>query len=196
VLASQDPMIVWARGLEPSYRELRKWYEDNIQSVEAAQGNRIAKARFELYGKSAYPDATFTLRLSFGKVAGYEQGTSSVPYKTTFFGLYDRGASFNNRHPFDIPAKVADSVSKLDLATPLDMATTNDIIGGNSGSPVLDRNGEYVGLIFDGNIQSLVWRYAYSDRQGRAVAVHSSAIPEALRKIYKMDALADELTKR
>jgi hypothetical protein len=194
VEASRDPMIVWARGLDESYRELRKWYEDEIQSVEALEGNKIAKARFAIYGKSAYPDATFTLRLSFGRVAGYELGTTLVPYKTTYYGLFDRSASFNDKPPFDLPAKVAAAREKLELSTPLNFVTTNDIIGGNSGSPVLNAAGEYVGLIFDGNIQSLVWRYAYSDRQGRAVAVHSAGIAAALRRIYGMDALAKELT--
>lgn len=196
VAASKDPMIVWARGLDASYRELRQWYEDRIQSVEALEGNRLARARFAIYGKSTYPDATFTLRLSFGRVAGYEQGTTKVPYKTTFHGLYDRGASFDFQPPFDIPKRVAAAESALDLSTPLNFVTTNDIIGGNSGSPVLNAKGEYVGLIFDGNIQSLVGRYAYSDVQGRAVAVHSAGIVAALRTIYGMDALADELTGR
>ena len=196
VAESKDPMIAWARRLDPSYRELRKWYEDNIQSVEALEGNKLAKARFAVYGKSAYPDATFTLRLSFGRVASYELNTTTVPYKTTFYGLYDRAASFDGKPPFDVPEKVAAARGKLDLSTPLNFVTTNDIIGGNSGSPVLDAKGEYVGLIFDGNIQSLVWRYAYSDAVGRAVAVHSAGILEALRKIYGMDALADEVQGR
>jgi hypothetical protein len=196
VEASQDPMIVWARGLDASYRELRQWIEDNIESVEALEGNKIAKARFALYGKSTYPDATFTLRLSYGRVAGYDQGTTKVPYKTTFYGLYDRSASFDNQHPFDIPEKVALARAKVDLSTPLNFVTTNDIIGGNSGSPVFNRDAEYVGLIFDGNIQSLAGRYAYSDEQSRAVSVHSSGIVEAMRKIYGMGALADELTSK
>ena len=195
VEASKDPMIVWARGLDASYRELRSWAEDEIESVESGEGNKIAKARFSLYGKSAYPDATFTLRLSFGRVAGYDQGTTKVPYKTTFYGLYDRAESFDGKHPFDLPKKVADARTKLDLSTPLNFVTTNDIIGGNSGSPVFNKDGEYVGLIFDGNIQSLVGRYAYSDEYNRAVAVHSSGILAAMRTIYGMNALADELTR-
>ncbi|MBI5630130.1 MAG: S46 family peptidase [Elusimicrobia bacterium] len=190
---SQDPLIVWARGLDAPYRELRKWYEDDIQSVEALQGNRIAKARFALYGKTTYPDATFTLRLSYGKAVGYELGTTKVPYKTTFYGLYDRAASFDNQFPFNLPEKVAQARGKLDLPIPLNFVTTNDIIGGNSGSPVFNRKGEYVGLIFDGNIQSLVGRYSYTDEQGRAVAVHSGGILAGLRIIYDMPALAREL---
>ena len=193
VAKSDDALIVWARAIDPAYRELRKWFEDNIQSVEALEGRRIAEARFALYGKSAYPDATFTLRLSFGRVAGYEQGTTLVPYKTTFYGLYDRAASFDGRHPFALPPKVAAAKKKIELSTPLDFVTTNDIIGGNSGSPVFNRKAEYVGLIFDGNIQSLVGRYAYDDAQNRAVCVHSAGIVEAMREIYGMDALAREL---
>jgi uncharacterized protein YeaO (DUF488 family) len=194
VEASSDPMIVWARRLDAPYRELRKWYEDDIQSVEALEGNKIAKARFALYGKSTYPDATFTLRLSFGKVAGYELGTTRVPYKTTYYGLYDRSASFDDQEPFKLPPMVAAARNKVELSTPLDFVTTNDIIGGNSGSPVINKDAEYVGLIFDGNIQSLVGRYAYDDTRNRAVAVHSSGIMEALKNIYGMQDLASELT--
>jgi hypothetical protein len=194
--ASTDPLIVWARGIDVPYRELRTWMEDEIESVESLEGNKIAKARFAIYGKSTYPDATFTLRLSYGRVAGYGQGTTKVPYKTTFWGLYDRGASFDNKPPFDLPEKVAKASKAIDLSTALNFVTTNDIIGGNSGSPVFNKNAEYVGLIFDGNIQSLVGRYAYSDEQSRAVAVHSAGILEAMRKIYGMGKLADELTKR
>jgi V8-like Glu-specific endopeptidase len=196
VEASDDPLIVWTRQLEPSYRELRAWYEDNIKSVESLEGARIARARFALDGKSVDPDATGTLRLSYGRVAGYDQLTTRVPWKTTFLGLYDRARSFDDRAPFTLPKRVAAARPRLDLDTPLDFVATADIIGGNSGSPVLSRNLEYVGLIFDGNTQSFAWDYVYDDRQARAVAVHSSAILEALRKIYGMDALAAELTTR
>jgi hypothetical protein len=191
---SKDPLIVWARRVDPAYREIRTWYEDNVQSVEMLEGNQIARARFALYGRSLYPDATFTLRLSYGKVAGYEQGTTRVPYKTTYYGLYDRAASFDDKPPFDLPAAVARAKTVIDLSTPLNFVTTNDIIGGNSGSPVLNRAGEFVGIIFDGNIQGLVEDFAYDEVVARAVAVHSSGILEGLRRIYGMDALADELT--
>ncbi len=194
IQASKDPLIVWARGLEPLYRDLRQWSEDEVESVNALEGNKLAQARFALWGKSTYPDATFTLRLSFGKVAGYEEGTTKMPYKTTFYGLYDRAASFNNQPPFNLSALETERKADVDMSTPLDFVTTNDIIGGNSGSPVLNRDGEYVGLIFDGNIPSLVWRYVYTEERGRAVAVHSAGILEALRKIYRMPQLADELT--
>ncbi len=194
VETSADPLIAWARQIDPSYRELRKWREDNIQSVEKLEGGRIAQARFAAYGKSAYPDATFTLRLSYGKVAGYSQGTTRVPYKTTFAGLYDRAASFDSQPPFDPSPLEVQRRADVDLYTPLNFVTTNDIIGGNSGSPVLNREAELVGLIFDSNIQGLVGDFVYGDEQARAVAVHSSGILEALRKIYRMGALADEVT--
>lgn len=194
VTASTDPLIAWARGLDGPYRELRKWSEDEVESVETLEGNRLAKARFAVLGTSTYPDATFTLRLSYGKAAGYEEGTTRVPYKTTFHGLYDRAASFDNQPPFDLSPLEAARKGDVDLATPLNFVTTNDIIGGNSGSPVFNRQGEYVGLIFDGNIPSLVGRFSYSEERNRAVAVHSAGILEALRKIYRMYSLADELT--
>ena len=193
VQASTDPLIEWARGIDPVYRELRDWGRDNIESVEKLEGNKIARARFAAYGKSIYPDATFTLRLSYGTVAGYPQGTSRVPYKTTFGGLFDRAASFDNKPPFDLSPLEAQRRAEVSLGTPLDFVSTNDIIGGNSGSPVLNRDGELVGVVFDGNIQSLVWDYAYTDAQARAVSVHSSAMLEGLRKIYRMGSVADEL---
>jgi hypothetical protein len=194
VAASKDPLIVWARGLDAVYRAQRKWYEDEIESVLVAEGNRVAKARFAVYGKSTYPDATFTLRLSYGKVAGYELGTTLVAPFTTFYGLYDRALGHGEQTPFDLAPRVKAAREKLNLATKINFVTTNDIIGGNSGSPVVNAKGEYVGLIFDGNIQSLVGRYAYDSTRNRAVAVHSSGILEAMRAIYGMDALAAELT--
>jgi hypothetical protein len=193
VEASDDPLIVWARKLDPVYRELRDWGENNLESVEALEGNRIAKARFTVYGRSSCPDATFTLRLSYGRVAGYEEGTTRIPWRTTFYGLYDRAESFGNRPPFQLSPLEKERRADVNLATPVDFVTTNDIIGGNSGSPVLNRDGEYVGLVFDGNIQSLAGAYAYSDEQARTVAVHSAAIVEALRKIYRMPGLLEEL---
>lgn len=191
--ASTDALIVWARGLDPVYRAQRKWLEDEIESVVVLEGNRIAKARFSVWGKSMYPDATFTLRLSYGKVAGYELGTTFVAPFTTFHGLFDRAVGMNEKHPFDLAPRVKAAKKKLDLDTKLNFVSTNDIIGGNSGSPVVNAKGEYVGLIFDGNIQSLVGRYVYDETRNRAVAVHSSGIMEALRSIYGMGALADEV---
>ncbi len=196
VAASKDPLIIWARDLDPIYRAQRSWYEDEIESVFAAEGKRISKARFAIYGKATYPDATFTLRLSYGKVAGYELGTTQVAPFTTFYGLFDRAFGHAEKAPFDLAPRVKAAQRTLDLSTKVNFVTTNDIIGGNSGSPVVNARGEYVGLIFDGNIQSLVGRYAYDNARNRAVAVHSAGILEAMRTIYGMDALADELTAR
>jgi len=149
---------------------------------------------FALDGRNTYPDATGTLRLSYGKTAGYEELGTRVPWQTRFFGLYDRARSFDVKPPYDLPKRIEGVEKTFDLATPFDFASTNDIIGGNSGSPVLDRDGRYVGLVFDGNIQSFAWEFGYTDKQARCVSVDSRAIIESLRHIYGMTALADEIT--
>src|SRR5262249_18291108 len=152
----------------------------NVEAPTTQASELLAKARFAAYGKSQYPDATFTLRLSYGRAAGYEQGTTRVPYKTTYYGLFDRAASMDNKYPFDLPKRFEPAKARLDMTTPLDVVTTNDIIGGNSGSPLINSKGEIVGLIFDGNIQSLTGNYVYEPERNRAVSVHSSAIMQAL----------------
>ena len=195
VTASTDPLLVWARTIDGPYREERAWYENAVEGVESSEGAHIARARFALDGRDVYPDATGTLRLSYGRASGYEQLTTDVAWQTTFYGLFDRGLSLGNRPPFDIPRRIQDARTALDLATPLNFVCTADIVGGSSGSPVIDRNGEYVGLVFDGNIQSFLWTFGYTDAQSRCVAVDSRALIEALRKIYGMGALADEITK-
>jgi hypothetical protein len=194
VEASTDPVIAFARRTDPAYRDERKWYEDNVESVEALEGTKIAKAVFALNGRDTYPDATGTLRLSYGKTAGYEELGTRVPWQTRFYGLYDRARSFGMKSPYDLPQKITGVEKTFDLTTPFDFASTNDIIGGNSGSPVLDRDGRYVGLVFDGNIQSFAWEFGYTDRQARCVSVDSRAIIESLRHIYGMASLADEIT--
>jgi hypothetical protein len=195
VSTSDDSLLALARRVEPTIRELRAWQERTIQSVEASAGDRIARARFAVYGRSTYPDATFTPRIGYGTPLGYEAGTTKVPYKTTFYGLYERAEALGYEAPFDLPERYLLRQSRLNLATPLDFAYTADSIGGNSGSPVINRNAEIVGLHFDSNIQKLANRYAYvDDREGsRAVAVHSSAIIEALRKLYDATPLATEI---
>jgi len=193
VAASTDPMIAMARRLDPVRREQIKWFEDNVQSVGERAGEMLGKARFAAYGKDTYPDATFTLRLSYGRVQGFPMNGTIAPYKTTFYGLYDRAASFDYKEPFDLPKRWADGKDKLDLTTPFDFVSTNDIIGGNSGSPVVNRNGEIVGLIFDGNIESLVGDFVYDSYQNRAVAVHTAGMTEALKKLYGAQKLVDEL---
>jgi len=193
IAASTDPLIVLARKIDPVARQTRKWVEDNVQSVETTAGEKIGRALFAAYGKDRYPDATFTLRLSYGAVKGYPMNGTIAPPVTTFHGLYDRAYSFGLKPPFHLMPRFVERRDKLDLSTPLNTVMTGDIIGGNSGSPVINRNAELVGLIFDGNIESLVGNFVYDDAKNRAVAVHSAAIIEALRKLYDAGALADEL---
>jgi hypothetical protein len=195
VAASNDPMVTLARRVEPVIRELRAWNEANIASVESSAGEKISKARFAVYGKSIPPDANFNLRLSYGRVKGYEEDTTLVPYRTTFFGLYDRALSFNEMTPYELPQRYKDKKNSFDLSTPLDFVYTADTIGGNSGSPVINRNAEFVGINFDSNIQKLSNRYWYVEEEegGRAVGVHSAGILEALRKVYETNELVAEL---
>ena len=192
---STDPMIVLARRVEPIVRELRDWNEKTIKNVETANGTQIAQARFAVYGRSMPPDANSQLRISYGTVQGYDEDTTLVPYKTTFYGLYDRALSFGEKSPFDLPPRLMERRNKVDLATPLNFVYTADTIGGNSGSPVINRNGELLGLNFDSNIQKLSNRYWYIDEAegSRAVGVHSAGILESLRKIYDAHELVNEL---
>jgi hypothetical protein len=196
VQASSDPMMVLARTIDPFDRRRIKAFEDNVESVETPAGEKIGQARFAVYGKSLYPDATFTLRLAYGAVKGYPMNGTQAPPMTTFYGLYDRAYSFGLKPPYDLPARYLDRRTRLDLARPLDFVSTCDIIGGNSGSPVVNKQGELVGLIFDGNIESLIGDYVYYEVNNRAVAVHSGAIIEALRGLYDASPLADELEGR
>jgi hypothetical protein len=197
VTKSDDPMIVLARNVEPVTRELRAWLEQKIQSVETSAGEKLSNARFAVYGRSLPPDANFNLRISYGRVLGYEEDTTLVPYKTTFFGLYDRARSFDEKPPYDLPRRYREGKEKLDLSTPLNFVYTADTIGGNSGSPVINRNGELVGLNFDSNVQKLPNRYWYVDEDegGRAVGVHSAAIIEAMKKLYGAEKLVTEILK-
>ncbi len=193
VAASTDPMIVAARRLDPVVRESQRKMRETVSSVLAPAGEKLGKARFLVYGKNAYPDATFTLRLSYGTVDGYPYNGTIAPPFTTFYGLYDRADSFGDKAPFNLTPKEEAGLGKLNLSTPLDFVSTGDIIGGNSGSPVVNREGELVGLIFDGNIESMAGDFVYDGTKNRAVAVHSAGMIEGLRKLYGADALADEL---
>ena len=193
IAASTDPMIVAARRVDPIVRESQRKIRDTISSVLTPAGEKLGKARFLVYGKNAYPDATFTLRLSYGTVDGYPYNGTIAPPFTTFYGLYDRANSFSDKAPFNLTPREEAGLGKLNLSTPLDFVSTGDIIGGNSGSPVVNREGELVGLIFDGNIESMAGDFVYDGTKNRAVAVHSAGMIEGLRKLYGADALADEL---
>ncbi len=202
VQASNDPLIKLMLTIDPEARKVRKQYDDQVDSVERAAGAKIAKLLFAQHGFDTAPDATFTLRLSYGAVRGYvEDGRGSVaakgekvPYFTTMGGAFDHATKHGNKSPYDLPASWMNAKGKFNGNTALNFASTPDIIGGNSGSPVINKNAEVVGIIFDGNIQSLPWRFQYEDVIGRAVSVDSRGIIEALRNIYGAGALADELT--
>jgi hypothetical protein len=192
--ASNDPMILLARLIDPASRAVRKQMESQVEEVERQAYGQIAKAKYEIEGKNTYPDATFTLRLAFGTVKGYEEQGKHIPFETHFAGLYQRAEEHHDKEPFDLPKRWVERKYKLDLNTPFNFVSTADIIGGNSGSPVINKEAEIVGLIFDGNIQSLVLDFLYTDKESRAVSVHSLALTEALRKVYDAGALADEIT--
>jgi hypothetical protein len=191
--ASTDPLIVVMRAIDPDARSARRDYEDKVESEVRRDGSTIAKARFAQSGFTQPPDATFTLRLSYGHVKGYQENGKAIPFATNMAGAYTHAAEHNNQPPCNLPESWTKSKHKLNLKTPLNFVSTADIIGGNSGSPTVNKKGEVVGIIFDGNIQSLPWNFAYSDTQARAVSVDSRGIQEALRKIYGATALADEL---
>ena len=192
--ASTDPLILLMRKVDPEARAVRKRFDDEVDSVVRRAGASIARARFAQTGFTQPPDATFTLRLSYGTVKAYEENGKKISYFTTFGGAFQHAEEHGNKPPFNLPASWVKMKSKLNLETPLNYVSTADIIGGNSGSPTVNRAGETVGIIFDGNIQSLVLDFYYDDREARAVHVDSRGIIEALRKIYGADALANELT--
>jgi len=188
--ASADPMILLARRVDGDARAVRRKHEEEIESVKRRSSEIIARARFELDGRATYPDATFTLRLSYGAVKGYESGGRTVAPLTVLGGAFERATG---REPFALPASWLAAKGKLDLATPFNVATTNDIIGGNSGSPLVNARGELLGLVFDGNIQSLAGEFAFDERVNRTVAVTNAAILEALDKIYGAGRILEEL---
>jgi hypothetical protein len=191
--ASKDPMIALAKLVDDDARAVRKVVETQNEVKQQAYA-QIGKARFAVEGSGTYPDATFTLRLSVGVVKGYVEDGKKVPFETDFTGMYARSKDHDNKEPFDLPERWLKAKDKLNLKTPFNFVSTNDIIGGNSGSPVINKEGEFVGIIFDGNIQSLVLDFVFDEVIARAVSVHSSGIIEALRKVYGADSLADELT--
>jgi hypothetical protein len=193
---SDDPMIKLAIAVDSASREVRKVHEDQVEGVEEASYAQIAKANFELKGDAVYPDATFTLRLAFGLVSGYKLGSDTVPAYTTMNGAFAHAKYHGDKPPYQLPKTWFDArdAGRLALETPFNFVSTADIIGGNSGSPVVNRDNEIVGLIFDGNIQSLVLDFGYDDRVARAVSVDSRAIIEALKSVYSAGRLVNELT--
>ena len=193
--SSTDPMIVLARTIDPKARELRQRYENEVTGVERPNYSKIARARFETEGNKLYPDATFTLRLSYGAVKGYMENGKKVAPFTTLGGLYDRAAQFKSEFPYNLPSRWMEKKPAINLSTPFNFVSTDDIIGGNSGSPTINKNAELVGLIFDGNIQSLVGDFIYDESVNRAISVDVRAMNEVLRKVFDANEIADELTK-
>jgi hypothetical protein len=194
--ACDDPMIKLALAVDADARAVRKIHEDQVEGVERTNYALIAKSHFDQNGAAVYPDATFTLRLAFGTVKGYELAGRDIPPFTTIGGAFSHAKAHGDQPPYELPKSwfIARDSGKLKLETPLNFVSTADIIGGNSGSPVVNRDNEIVGLIFDGNIQSLVLDFGYDDKVARAVSVDSRAIIEALRSIYQADRLVTELT--
>lgn len=193
--SSTDPMIALARLIDPKAREVRKRYESEVTGVERANYAKIARAKFDTEGTKLYPDATFTLRLSYGTVKSYNENGKRVTPFTTLGGLYDRAAKFKYQFPYNLPPRWMEKKSAINLTTQFNFISDDDIIGGNSGSPTIDKNGELIGLIFDGNIQSLVGNFYYDDSVNRAISVDVRAMREVLRKVFDANELADELTK-
>jgi Peptidase S46 len=195
---SDDLMIRFALLVDPAARAVRKLHEDQVEGPEDASYTQIAKANFELKGDAVYPDATFTLRLAFGVVNGYKLGAQTIPPFTTLGGAFAHANYHGDKPPYQLPKSWHDAraAGRLGLVTPFNFVSTADIIGGNSGSPVVNRDNEIVGLIFDGNIQSLVLDFGYDDRSARAVSVDSRGIVEALQAIYGAGRLVTELTGR
>jgi hypothetical protein len=192
ILDSHDPLIELARAVEAEYRRIRRENEE-IEERERQAYARVTEAITAIEGTGGYPDATFTLRLAFGAVKSYEEDGRRIAPTTNFAGAYDHAAAHEGQQDFDLPKSWMDAKDRVHLETQLNFVCTADIIGGNSGSPVVNRKGELVGLIFDGNIQSLTNDYLYSETQARAVSVSGVGIIEALRSIYGAKELASQI---
>ncbi len=193
VASAQDSMIELAKLIDADARKLRRRFENEVEEVERQAYARIARVRFDVHGKDVAPDATFTLRLAFGVVKGYEVDGEKVPFFTTLGGAFVRAEQQRHREPFVLPRRWLEGKDKLDLKTPFDFVSTADTIGGNSGSPILNRAGEFVGINFDRNRHGLVRNFVYTEEQARHISVHGLGILEALRKLYDGQAIVDEL---
>jgi hypothetical protein len=191
---SKDPMIVLARTLDPTARKLGRQFKNKFESVQKEAYAEIAKTLFNSSKERAYPDATFTLRLSYGTMKGYEEKNSiPVPPFTLLEGAFKNSKENSNKDPYTLPSSWLKQESIINKTVPFNFISTNDIIGGNSGSPVINAKGEIVGLVFDGNIHSLGWDYEFSDDQARTINVHTAGILESLKSIYQADTLVDEI---
>ena len=190
--ASHDPMIQYVIRIDPEARRLLTLYNEKVTGPTTAASEALAKARFAAYGTSVYPDATFTLRLSYGQIAGWNEKSKEVPPFTYLGGLYDRATGTD---PFKLDSRWVAAKGKLNPATVFNISTTNDIIGGNSGSPLINARGEVIGAVFDGNIHSIGGDYGYDPSNNRSVAVSTAAVSEALRKVYGAGNIADELAR-
>ncbi|MDQ3478998.1 MAG: S46 family peptidase [Pseudomonadota bacterium] len=193
IAASRDPMIVYARAVDANDRALQQRFDAEVDAPLTAAGATLADARFAAYGDTLYPDATFTLRISYGKVAGWTEGGRQVPILTTMGGTFDRATGAD---PFDLPKAFASNQARIDKDSAYNFVTTNDIIGGNSGSPVVDRAGTVIGAAFDGNIHSMGGNYGYDGTLNRTVVVSTAAVDQALKVIYPAPALVAELNRR
>jgi hypothetical protein len=196
IAESTDQMIRFARLVDDDARARRKRHEDEVEEVERQANAQIARLRFDVLGDAVSPDATFTLRLAFGIVKGYEVEGVALPYTTTFRGAFERADKQGHREPFELPHRWEEAKNRLDLSTPFNFVSTADTIGGNSGSPVLNRAGEFVGINFDRNRHGLVRNFVYTDEQARHIAVHSRGIMVALQTLYDANSLVEELTSR
>jgi hypothetical protein len=196
IAGSTDPMIVLARAIDAEARRLRTLYETEVEEPERQAYAALAEQRFLNFGNTVAPDATFTLRLAFGIAKGYEVGGAKLPFHTTLGGAFERSAQLGGKEPFELPRRWIAGKDKLDLDTPFNFVSTADTIGGNSGSPMLNRAGELVGVNFDRNRHGLVRNFVYTDVQARHIAVHCRAVLEALRNLYPAEALVAELSRK
>jgi hypothetical protein len=192
ILTSNDPLIKFIVATQTRARELQKKFNEINESIEARE-QMLGNAMYEVYGTKIPPDATFTLRIADGVVKGYEYNGTIAPPVTTFYGLYDRYYSFNMSDPWKLSERWANPPATFRMSTPMNFVSTNDIIGGNSGSPVINKNLQVVGLVFDGNMESLPGDFIFDEVKNRSVSVHSAGLLEGLEKIYKTERIVKEL---